>query len=276
MTAYLRDNPPARSQFRSPRRERPTGVIVVHTAESIMDTVGEDTGAEAVARFIASRTTAGSYHDLVDSDSRIHLVEYGDEAYHVATHGWNRRSTGVSMACRTTDFQTMSDEKRLAFLTQAAMAAADQAAWVKEQTGITIPARRVAHDEALAGEPGFISHAECDPARRTDPGKWFPWTEFLELFAQFSGQRQSPAPVTTSERVTVDVNLPVLKRGAKGFAVKVMQSVLNAHGELLDEDGSFGPATGAAVRRKQSQWGLDDDESFGPKTWAAALNLPTP
>ena len=44
--AWLDDHPPKRSQFRDPRRERVSGVIVVHTAENVMDSIGVDTGAE--------------------------------------------------------------------------------------------------------------------------------------------------------------------------------------------------------------------------------------
>lgn len=241
-----------------------------------MDEVGPDTGAESVASFIARRTTAGSYHDIVDSDSVVQLVDYADEAFHVATHGLNRRTTGVSMACRTTDFASMGAEKRAAFISNAAAAAARQAEYVKSVTGIVVPARRVSLADVLAGKPGFISHAECDPARRTDPGKWFPWDEFLSAFSAASGGAPPVVAPNRTERITVDVNLPVLRRGADGFAVKVMQSILNAHGESLAEDGSFGPKTESSVRHRQAVWGIGADGVCGPVTWTYALNLPTP
>ena len=99
MGAYLIDNPPARSQYRNPRRSAPSGVIAMHTAENTPDFVAFDGGAEAVARFIRDRDTPGSYHDLVDSDSSINLVPYDFEAFHDGT-GTNPHSLGLSVATR--------------------------------------------------------------------------------------------------------------------------------------------------------------------------------
>lgn len=48
----------------------------------------------------------------------------------------------------------------------------------------------------------------------------------------------------------------------KGDAVEVVQSVVNC-----DIDGSFGPATEAAVKSFQKANGLKVDGSVGPKTW---------
>lgn len=171
-----------RDQFRSPRRDRLRGVIVVHTAESVMDTVGPDTGAENVARFIAGRTDPGSYHDLVDSDSFINLVDYDDEAYHDGT-GSNRWSLGLSFACSTTDWQKMSPEKQAAFIEQGAIRAANMARYVHAKTGIVVPARRISREESERGVPGLIAHGTRDPSRRSDPGtippNLFPWDLFL-------------------------------------------------------------------------------------------------
>lgn len=68
---------------------------------------------------------------------------------------------------------------------------------------------------------------------------------------------------------TCSVTLPVLSKGCKGEAVKALQALLNLHGAALDVDGSFGPATDAAVRDFQQRHGLAIDGSVGPKTWAA-------
>lgn len=187
MSIYLEDHPPKISQFRAPRRQNPIGVIGVHTAESIMDTVGPDTGAENVAAFIARRTDYGSYHDLVDSDSIVQLVRYENEAYHIATHTLNRRTTGLSFACRTTDWSKMSTAKRAGFLDNGAKAAARQARYHHAKKGIVVPARRITLAQALKGEPGFLAHGDADPKRRSDPGTraphLFPWDQFLARYA---------------------------------------------------------------------------------------------
>lgn len=191
--AYLDDHPPARTQMRCPRRAKPSGVIVVHTAESMLDLSGPDTGAEGVARFIAGRTdAAGSYHELCDSDSTVQVVRWTCEAFHDGT-GTNPHSMGLSFALRAADWPSMDPARTDRFLRNGAGRAAAYAAWVKAEHGITIPARRVSRDASTARTPGFISHGERDPGRRTDPGAGFPWTRFLQLYAEAAGG-QLPIP----------------------------------------------------------------------------------
>lgn len=189
--AYLDTHPPARPQFRCPRRATPSGVVVVHTAESILDLVGGDHGAENVAYFIATRTDApGSYHDLVDSDSIVDVVRYECEAFQDGT-GSNPHAYGLSGALRAADWPRLTKAKRDAFVENYAQAAARYARWVKKTHGVTIPARRISRAESEARVPGFISHGERDPGRRTDPGAEFPWTQFLDRFAALMGYNQS-------------------------------------------------------------------------------------
>jgi hypothetical protein len=185
--AWLDTNRPARSQFRRPRREAPSGCVVVHTAESTPDLVAFDGGAEAVANFVRTRTDVGSYHDLVDSDSAIQLVAYDCEAYHDGT-GSNRHSYGLSVATRADVWPLAPKAWRDGAILQAAMAAARYARWLKDTRGITIPARRINRAQSEMRRPGFLSHAERDPARRTDPGAAFPWGQFLDTFARLTSQ----------------------------------------------------------------------------------------
>ena len=188
--AWLDQHPPVRSQFRDPRRDKPSGLIVVHTAENVMDSLGPDTGAEAVANYIRNRTTAGSYHDLVDSDSVVHLVRYTCEAFHDAT-GTNPHSFGLSFACRTTSWATMGPARRAGYIDRGARCAAVYARWVKAEYGIDIPPARLSRSQSEAKQPGFISHAARDPARRSDPGQEFPWPMFLARFRELMA---IPAP----------------------------------------------------------------------------------
>lgn len=61
----------------------------------------------------------------------------------------------------------------------------------------------------------------------------------------------------------------MLRKGAKGPAVRDWQTALNAHGGAkLDVDGDFGPATEAATKSFQRAHGLDVDGVVGPKTRA--------
>src|SRR5262245_60383332 len=142
--AYLDDHPPARRQFYCPRRDstQPSGVIVVHDAENVTDASGPDTGAEAVARFIATRDTPGSYHDLADSDSTIQLVRYECEAFHDAT-GTNRHSYGVSSAYTHRDWLTLPHALRDGCVHNMADALARYAAWLNDRPVTFIAAKRI-------------------------------------------------------------------------------------------------------------------------------------
>lgn len=67
-----------------------------------------------------------------------------------------------------------------------------------------------------------------------------------------------------------------IKKGAKGNNVRWLQTMLRELGAYIDVDGSFGPATDAALRRFQEFWALDVDGSCGPLTrarlaWSVAL-----
>lgn len=67
----------------------------------------------------------------------------------------------------------------------------------------------------------------------------------------------------------------VLRRGARGEAVRALQTALTARGHPLVADGAFGPATEAAVRAFQKRTGLTVDGIAGPAT-AAALGIRRP
>lgn len=191
MTAYLITNPPRQTQFRRPRRAKPSGVCVVHTAENAPDLDGADGAAEAVARFIQGRADYGSYHDLTDSDSIVDLVPYDAEAYHDGT-GSNPHSYGVSGATQAARWPTLPALRRRAMVRNMAKAAARYAAWLEREEGIVIPARRITRAQSEARVPGFLAHGDRDPERRSDPGKAFPWATFLSDFAKFRKPAGTP------------------------------------------------------------------------------------
>jgi hypothetical protein len=56
--------------------------------------------------------------------------------------------------------------------------------------------------------------------------------------------------------------------GDRGTTVKVIQDRINALGGRLSEDGRFGPATEAAVKKFQRAHQLKVDGHVGPNTWA--------
>ena len=57
---------------------------------------------------------------------------------------------------------------------------------------------------------------------------------------------------------------PTLRRNATGEFVLILQRILS-----VEQAGTFGPKTEAAVREFQRQHGMVPDGIVGPKTWAA-------
>lgn len=83
------------------------------------------------------------------------------------------------------------------------------------------------------------------------------------------------ASKATTKKEVIEVELPVLKKGAKGDTVKALQHLLIGYGFPCGKtgaDGSFGGATLIAVRDFQKDRGLAVDGSVGAKTWNKLLN----
>lgn len=184
---YLETHPQRLPQYGRVRRggAKPSGVIVVHTAENTPDVIGPDSGAEDVAAYIARRTTHGSYHDLVDSDSIVRMAPYSAETWHDT--GTNGHSYGVSAAVRAHEWHKLAPARRDAIVRNMAQAAADYARWLKGTSGIVVPARRITRAQSRAKVPGFLGHGESDPGRRSDPGPGFNWDLFLSHYALVLG-----------------------------------------------------------------------------------------
>ncbi len=119
--------------------------------------------------------------------------------------------------------------------------------------------------------------AECTPAweggvqitsvRRTVPGYHRrDWHRHGKLpYLDYTG-------ASAAEAEQVLIGLPILSRGSVGYPVRTLQRLLNAvQPAVLDVDGSFGPATEAALRIWQASVSLVPDASCGPATWSALL-----
>lgn len=82
----------------------------------------------------------------------------------------------------------------------------------------------------------------------------------------------------TTQEGMVNVQVSVLKKGAKGEQVKALQALLIGYGYKMENngktygaDGSFGGATENAVRAYQKAEKLEVDGIVGPATWAKLL-----
>lgn len=70
------------------------------------------------------------------------------------------------------------------------------------------------------------------------------------------------------QMVSIYGTVPKLRRGDKGTAVKVWQSIIG-----VEVDGSFGPATEEATKAFQKAHGLTVDGIVGTKTWPEGLRV---
>ena len=102
----------------------------------------------------------------------------------------------------------------------------------------------------------------------------------LHFGIQVKGIWIDPAPYLDRDYGTADimqtatVQMPVLYRGCKCDGVKTLQILLNHRSDSdLEIDGSFGPATEAAVEQFQKKQDLARDKRVGPLTWAALLGV---
>jgi hypothetical protein len=89
------------------------------------------------------------------------------------------------------------------------------------------------------------------------------------------GTPPPPAPKPPAPRPPADtfkervVAKPVLRRGAKGMDVRIMQGLLIAHGNTLAVDGDFGPGTERVLTDWQRRTrALAADGICGPATWS--------
>lgn len=84
-------------------------------------------------------------------------------------------------------------------------------------------------------------------------------------------EKELEKPATPSGS-TCTVELPVVKKGDKGFTVVAVQMLLNKHNfSVKYTDGDFGPDTLAKVKAFQKAKGLTTDGIVGSKTWGALL-----
>lgn len=96
----------------------------------------------------------------------------------------------------------------------------------------------------------------------------------LHFGIRADGQWIDPAPYLEGFRA--DVELPVLCRGDKTAYVRTMQALLLAKGHGVGKcgmDGSFGPATAAALKALQKQKGLPLRSLCGTPEWKALLEV---
>ena len=99
----------------------------------------------------------------------------------------------------------------------------------------------------------------------------------LPNFAAWAaGRPVTPAPAAPSTNTKEVPKMEMLRKGSKGYQVKVLQVLLILNGFDVGKagaDGDFGVATEAAVRKFQQARRLENDGIVGPITWATLLGV---
>lgn len=124
---------------------------------------------------------------------------------------------------------------------------------------------RMSHAGMSTGDGnGGVIHCSTTVQRGnafTDPS---PWTHWGIPAGLYSTEELKKAGLDVSE----SKNVPILRKGNSGPAVKALQNLLNQWGANLNADGIFGAKTEAAVKDFQSTHKLSADGIVGPKTRA--------
>jgi peptidoglycan hydrolase-like protein with peptidoglycan-binding domain len=93
------------------------------------------------------------------------------------------------------------------------------------------------------------------------------------LAAGFFGTPPAPSPVPAWQEAMMKA-LPLVTEGDKDTqAVRTVQGLLCARGHAVTVDGSFGPATLAALVAFQRARGLHVDGECGPATWPPLMGV---
>lgn len=127
------------------------------------------------------------------------------------------------------------------------------------------------------GKAHICSPAACGTSFTADGTQWtnsFPGAggssiDMSLLNDDFFG---ATAPVT-SPAEDIMQQLPVVKQGQSGDAVRTVQALCGARGHATAVDGAFGPATVTAVKAVQTSAKIGVDGIVGPQTWPALLGV---
>jgi hypothetical protein len=194
-------------------------LIVIHTTESAEGLKGAENGAA----FDARREDGTSTHYHHDQDTTVQCVRTTDRA-NTAKGTGNQRGIHHELSGKAAqDLSQWHDEASRGTLRNAArQCARDAKRW-------NIPVRHLTVSQVRSGEKGFCGHVDITNAfhesDHTDPGKAFPWTEFLGLVKQaMEGEvALEDDNIAVTETVGKELYDPPLKKGTPMPASNLLQ-----------------------------------------------------
>jgi peptidoglycan hydrolase-like protein with peptidoglycan-binding domain len=115
----------------------------------------------------------------------------------------------------------------------------------------------------------IIGHSEAAGNDHTDPGPYWDWARYMRYVGGDDSGGSSSDGLSFASYATQ-------QSGSTGAQVTAVQKLLTAQGfDAGAVDGSFGPATLAAVKKFQTARGLRADGIVGTRTWTALLSAGT-
>lgn len=171
----------------------------------------------------------------------------------------NSNSISIEMCVKTRGNKTIANHKDWYFTKETIESAVELVKHLMKE--YNIPAENVVRHFDVTGKlcPGVVGWNY--PSGSEDA-----WADFKKRIGG------SYTPVDTKEKKvqTVNVELPVLKRGSKGEAVLSWQQILKAKGyDPKGTDGKFGPGCEAATKEYQKDHNLTVDGKVGPQVYGS-------
>ena len=262
---------PGRNDY--PDRDgRKYGITIHNTSNNASD--------EAEANFARRRPDGVSSHLYADRDSVTQSLELEARAGHVGSTTGNENAYAVEIT-------GANGKSRKWWLENVAWDKLGRAlAWMirhdPDLKGFEVRRASVSEMRRNPKVKAFYAHDDCRRAwghtTHTDPGPHFPWDRLFKAVNDALGA--TPAPTkppagTPANNWTEQLvkNLPTLKRGANGQAVRVLQGLMVAAGASTKIDGDFGADTERDLKVEQRQAKIGVDGIAGPNTYAVLLRV---
>lgn len=247
----------------TPSSGRRIDLLVIHDMEAPekLET------AEGVARYFQKPSVKASAHYNIDANSVVQCVRDQDVAW--AAPGANHDGLQFEHA----GYARQSTKEWLDSYGQKMLFGQSAPLFARKCKEHKIPPVFLRAPDLTAQRRGITTHWEVTRAfsngrGHTDPGSGFPIQQFLVAVQKAYGMSPPKSKPSAQKKP-----MPLLKRGMKGYNVKIMQRLLN-HEERrawddIAADGIFGPRTESEVKEFQGRAGLHKDGVVGKMTWQA-------
>lgn len=245
---------------------RSIDLLVIHDMEAPEGA----TTAESVANYFKNQAhgpSGSSAHYNIDSNSVVQCVRDRDVAW--AAPGANHDGLQFEHA----GYARQTQKEWLDTYGQKMLFGKSAPLFSQKAHEFKIPPVFLRAPDLVAQRRGITTHWEITRAfsngrGHTDPGGGFPIQQFMLAVQKAYGK---PPTAPSAKPAPQKKPMPLLKRGMKGYNVKIMQRLLNYEEKRawddIAADGVFGPRTEAEVKEFQQRAGLHVDGMVGRMTW---------